>query len=250
MKLHYTILMVWIFLCSGCASAQAGDDKPAEAPEAKEAAEGIEATGEILLASPPSGWARVGGTRSESLQLAEYIPEAEINADPEAGEGMWKDRWKEKITLERLAGSPVPDPLDFLEGLKTDHLASCTHGSYTPISAAEENGYPTAVALLACPKLTLIDVAQVTLIKVIQGNEAFYTITRSIRGAPQTPPREKEKEKETAEADAEANKEEKDASAPSIDPTLVGGASVWLRAISVCETGSGKHPCPAEPAGQ
>jgi len=44
---------------------QAGDDETNQPPQA---------TGEILLAAPPSGWARVGGTQSESLQLAEYIP--------------------------------------------------------------------------------------------------------------------------------------------------------------------------------
>ncbi|MBM4204306.1 MAG: hypothetical protein FJ194_09195 [Gammaproteobacteria bacterium] len=163
---------------------------------------------------------------------------------------MSKERWKEKITLERLAGSPVPDPLDFLEGLRTDHLASCIHDSYVPVSTVEENGYPTAVALLACPKLSLIDASQVTLIKVIQGNEAFYTITRSIRDAPQSIPDAKGKEKEKENETEKGKGTEKSESTPGIDTTLVGGASVWLRAISVCDTGSPKHPCPGKGVGQ
>jgi hypothetical protein len=214
--------MLWLCLSCGCAAVQADDDKDDQALDRP-----APSSAEILLAAPPAGWAQVGGSRSESLQLAEYVPEAELKSNPEAEQGTWK----EKITMERLAGAPVPDPLDFLEGLRADHLASCTHGSYAPISAAEENGYPTAVALLACPKLSLIELSQVTLIKVIQGNAALYTITRSIRGAPQTL------------ADA------KDNSAPALDAVLVGGASVWLRAISVCEAGSAEHPCPETPAG-
>ncbi len=201
---------------------------------------------ETLLAAPPNGWTQIGGTQSGALKLAEYVPTAQLEANPEAARG----DWKEKITLERLDGTPIPDPLEFLDGLRADHLASCSQGSYTPIAAAEENGYPTAVAMLECPKLSVTDAGQITLIKVIQGDEAFYTITRAMRARPwlRSPLEEVGDEKAKGDAKDEPKEDVNSAYASPplpIDPTLIGGASIWLRAIKVCNPADPDHGCPA-----
>jgi hypothetical protein len=179
---------------------------------------------ERLLADVPAGWVQIGATTTSTFRIAEFTPEADLKADPSVAQG----NWREKITLERLAGEPVPDPLVFLDGLKSDHLEGCAKGSYLPISSTEENRYPTAVAMLVCPRLALADAGQVTMIKVIQGNSAFYTITRSIRTRPFS-----------------ASAEDKPPP-PPVDKEVIGGFSVWLKAISVCAPDQPDHPCKAE----
>lgn len=188
--------------------------------------------GETLRAAPPSGWMKTGGTDTGVLSLAEYMPAAELRADPTAAQG----NWREKITFERLEGQPVPDPLGFLDGLRIDHVQGCPDGGYSPVSAAEENGYPAAVALVDCPKLGVTEAGQVTMIKVMQGDEAFYTITRSIRVAPW----------QRASA-ADGAKPSPETHPSGIDPSVIGGFSVWMRAISLCNADDPQHPCSSAP---
>lgn len=235
MKLPSTTVLATLLVIlvgSGCSSQAAVE--PPSAPATAVDLVADPQSGETLLAAPPNGWSQTGGTRSGALSLAEYVPAATSGDD--AAEG----GWTEKITLERLDGTPVPDPLEFLEGLRADHLAGCRKGSYTPIAAAEENGYPTAVAMLVCPKLEVIDAGQVTLIKVIQGDAAFYTITRAIRSKAWSTLIDERPDQEASPADKDVDKPP----APPVDPTLIGGASAWLRAISVCNPGTPEHPCP------
>ena len=221
-------------LATGCAST--APITVATAPQTQPAP-----SGETLLAAPPEGWTQTGGTQSVLLRLAEFVPAADLEANPEVARG----NWKEKITLERLQGQPVPDPLEFLEGLRADHLAGCSRGSYTPIAAAEENGYPSAVAMLSCPKLSLTDAGQITLIKVIQGDDAFYTVTRSVRVAPWLTTTEDDAGDKQAADDAVegAAGDQAKAAGPAIEPSAIGGMSLWLRAIRVCNDATAEHPC-------
>ena len=140
------------------------------------------------------------------------------------------DGWTEKITFERLLGTPVADPLEYLDALKKDTSAACKEGAFHPIASGFENGYPSAVALIVCPKQAVTNTGQLTMIKVIQGNIAFYTITRSIRTAP-FPPDEKGSPVE-----------------PPVEKETIGGFSVYLKAISVCDPTRPDHPCPAAQA--
>lgn len=231
-----------LVVLSGCAApARPGTDQAAPDETASSTSAPIsDATpdGETLLASPPQGWVRVGGADAGAIRLAEYVPQAELEKNPEAAQG----GWKEKITFEQLEGQPVPDPLEFLEGLRTDHLESCPDGGYAPVAAAEENGYPTAVALVDCPKLGVTDAGQVTMLKVIQGDAAFYTVTRSIR----VPPWKATSAAATAEPTESASEISGSVKAPAetpVDPAVIGGFSVWLRAISLCNSTDADHPC-------
>lgn len=234
-NLPSTVTLVTLLIC-GCGSQAAVDAPPGPAADANAIAS--EASGETLLAAPPNGWTQIGATRSGDLSFAEYVPGAPSGGEP--GDGSWK----EKITLERLEGTPVPDPLEFLDGLRSDHLEGCRNGSYTPIAAAEENGYPTAVAMLVCPKLELVDAGQVTLIKVIQGDAAFYTITRAIRAGAWSSRINREDDDANGQDGRPTDREPEKAPSPPVDPTLIGGATVWLRAILVCTPEKPDHPCP------
>lgn len=193
---------------------------------------------EQLLGKAPGGWVQIGGTVTETLKMATFIPKppppiAEVSSTTaseksEASEAV--EGWTEKITFERLLGTPVADPLEYLEELKKDTSAACSNGAFHPIASGFENGYPSAVALIVCPKQAVTNTGQLTMIKVIQGNIAFYTITRSIRTAP-FPPDEKGSPVE-----------------PPVEKETIGGFSVFLKAISVCDPTRPDHPCPVAQA--
>ena len=178
---------------------------------------------------------QIGGTVTRTLKMAEFVPaqtqepaEDGATAASEDGKALEEeDGWKEKITFERLFGSPVADPLVYLDELKKDTNAACSDGSFLPIASGLENGYPSAVALIVCPKQALSNTGQLTMIKVIQGNSAFYTITRSIRTPPFPP---------------DKNGQQVD---PPVDRETIGGFSVYLKAISVCDPNRTDHPCPS-----
>ncbi len=192
---------------------------------------------EQLLGAPPVGWVQIGGTVTRTLKMAEFVP-VRAREPATAGQGAATQSsealeaeggWSEKITFERLLGTPVADPLEFLDELRKDTLAACSGGAFHPIASGFENGYPSAVALIVCPRQAVSNLGQLTMIKVIQGNAAFYTITRSIR----TPPFPPDKDGMPIE--------------PPVEKETIGGFSVYLKAITVCDPTRKEHPCPVIP---
>lgn len=194
-------------LIAGCATASeprseaAGSDTTARSP-----------AGEQLIAQAPLGWRQTGAVNTPVLKRAEFVPEQEDEAD-----------WIRRITLESMVEEPLPDPITFVDMMTAGRDRDCGTFRRHPTFAGEENGYPTAVYLLICHKDKETDRSEVTMLKAIQGNDAFYVITRSMRGEP-------------IPAEAE----------PDIDETVIGGWAVYLRSINVCDSGhaSGRHPCP------
>ena len=49
-----------------------------------------------------------------------------------------------------------------------------------PIADAAENGYPTRVWLLDCPKNRLSGRPKITLFKAVQGNDGFYLVQEGL----------------------------------------------------------------------
>jgi hypothetical protein len=195
---------VLLALAGGCSAlpqpattgSQAADDSAAPA-------------GELLLAKPPSGWQRIGGTTGPSIRTAEFVPD-----DAQIG------NWERRITFEAMKEEPLPDPLEFLDLIQAEQKAACAGFAAYPTFAGEENGYPSAVSLLLCEREHDSGMSVATMIKTIRGNEFFYVITRAKR----TPA--------TAEA------------AVPVDDQEVAAWSLYLKTIRVCDTRDGEHPCP------
>ena len=204
-------MMRWItfvLAMTGQLSACTGEN---EAAATSEAASPTPADGEVLLAAPPEGWQQVLSIDRPGLRMVEFVPEEEV------GSG---ENWRRKISFESLAGNPLPDPIDVVTGLSADQEGTC--GGFEAFSTFSglENGYPTTVHLMVCHRNKLSDKSQVTMVKVIQGNEHFYVITRSERGPP------------LAEG------------AQPISEEAIAGWSLYLKAITVCDAGEAEHPCP------
>ncbi len=227
---------LWLIGLTACANSPVKNDASPAAQTVSQ--EGTPLQNEQLIAEAPGGWVQSGGTVTDTLKMATFIPKpsttgAEVNSTTtsEEGEASAADGgWTEKITFERLLGTPVADPLEYLDELKKDTLAACKEGAFLPVASGFENGYPSAVAFIVCPKQAITNSGQLTMIKVIQGNAAFYTVTRSIRTAP-FPPDENGKPGE-----------------PPVEKETIGGFSVYLKAISVCDPTRPDHPCPEAPA--
>lgn len=229
----------WLIGLAACANSPANNaSSPIPLTVAQTAAEEVVARqAEQLIGEAPGGWAQIGGTVTDKLKMATFVPKpstqtGEVSASAAGEQGETSDAdggWTEKITFERLLGAPVADPLEYLEELKKDTLAACKEGAFLPVASGFENGYPSAVALIVCPKQAITNTGQLTMIKVIQGNAAFYTITRSIRTAP-------------FPADENGKPSE-----PPVEKETIGGFSVYLKAISVCDPARPAHPCPQIP---
>ena len=86
---------------------------------------------------------------------------------------------KQKITYEALSSADMDmDPLKMLEGLANGQGPQCEHFVDNPIYAGEENGFPTVVRLFECHGNKQTGKPLVTMIKVIKGKTALYSITR------------------------------------------------------------------------
>ena len=180
--------------------------------EAREPEDGAPPAGETLLADAPPGWVRIYSTDAANLKLVEYVA-----PDSPA------DDWTDKLTFESLAGPSLPDPAAFLNSMAADQKLNCDHSRVKETFSGTENGYPSYVRYFECDRNKLLDRGQVTMIKVIQGNEQLYTISRARRVAAFDMTAD-----ETAGVTAEDIR----------DWTL------HLRAISVCDTNRDAHPCP------
>ena len=169
---------------------------------------------EQLRLEVPEGWVKGIDRNAGNLRLAEYYPAA----TPET--------WTEKLTVEALSGDNLPDPLVFATGLAEEQREVCNDFSDDSIFAGFENGYPSTVHLMQCPQNKRSGRALITMIKIVKGNEALYTITRIWRFAAM--------EKDPASGELPEI---------PIDHESVGGWSHVLSKMTVCDPALAAHPC-------
>ena len=130
-----------------------------------------------------------------------------------------------------LKDPDLPDPIDFVQGLADDQAEACDAFAAQPVFAGFENGYPTVVHVLQCPRAKGSDTGLLTMLKVVQGNEALYTITRLWR----------------TEAAALPPISDKDQVPPLVEvpvpPEQVAAWSQALRKYVLCDTELAAHRC-------
>ena len=121
---------------------------------------------EQLLAQVPEGWVKVIDNQLGNLHVAEYYP-ADTTED-----------WRQKLSIEALAGDGLPDPLVFTQGMAEEQEKVCNKFTSNVVFAGFENGYATVVQMMECGETKRTGRALVTMMKVILGNQALYTVTR------------------------------------------------------------------------
>ncbi len=170
-----------------------------------------QAAQEHLRAEPPQGWTPGTATQTSRLRMSEFV-------HPDLLEG----GWREKITFERLVAQPVASPQDAVTLIGDELQAGCPGAQVFKTYSGKENGYLTEVALMTCPRSSVTQLGQITMLKAIAGNDALYTITRAKRVPPF----------DGAGATNYLPREE------------IAMWSAYLAAMSVCDPRSGDaHPC-------
>lgn len=172
---------------------------------------------ERLLAQIPEGWVQVIDNQLGNLHIAEYYP-ADTTED-----------WRHKLSIEALAGDGLPDPLVYTQGIAEEQAKVCNKFTSNVVFAGFENGYPTVVQMMDCGESKRASTALVTLMKVILGNQALYTVTRIWR-IPVTP----------------GTTSENPGAVPAqttIDKSELAGWSQKLRQVKVCDASLKAHPC-------
>lgn len=214
-KWHTTILIA--MLVAGCTRPHPDAPGPVPVPTPTPSPpHSHPPIGEELLAKPPSGWKESYANKAPGMRMAQYVPSGEDTHD-----------WQNMVSFESFTGNPLPQPLELLESVAKDQRAVCDNFESHPTYTGKENGYPTAVALFVCDRSKLTSKGELTLLKMIRGDDNFYVVTRSRRVAPIEP----------------------DDVWP-IPKQVMAEWSLYLRGIGVCNGADDAHPCPGKGSGQ
>ncbi len=195
---------------AGCVSAEAPTSEAATAAETGAAAQ---PASEQLSAAIPEGWIKVVDRYVGELHIVEYYP-------PDSS-----TEWEQKITVEALSGDDLPDPLIVADGLAEEQKDVCNDFRDNTVYAGFENGYATVVHMMECGQSQRTGKTLLTMIKVIQGNKALYTVTRIWRVEPPAPQLGEE------------------AAASAIDEAQVAAWAQSLRAVQLCDDTLAAHRC-------
>ena len=247
-------LLTLVLLIAGCSPEPNGGPAPADrnadsAPTATSAADDPDehaestpaapVTGEVLLASAPQGWVESGTLISPVMRMAEFVPAKQwektqtVEGEAPAGEetasatsvGEEADAEApsarlDRVTIEAQSGHPLPDPIDFVLSMSRDLAPRCKGFSDFNIMSGLENNYATSVRLLVCPRYKDQPLGEVLMIKAVQGQEYFYTVTRGRRlpafGTDEQP----------------------------LSAQTMAEWSAYLKAVGVCDPRRKEHPCP------
>ena len=130
-------------------------------------------TSEQLLAKAPHDWKLIYQINNGEIKLTDYIPATE-----EA------DNWITKLSFEAHTSLVEIDPITVIMGEIEKSNESCRHLEHSNLFSGLENNYPTSVRLIECGENAMSEKGEITLTKVIQGNEHFYVIRLVKRVAP------------------------------------------------------------------
>ncbi len=165
---------------------------------------------EQLLARPPVGWPIVYQLNTQSTRIVDYLPPGEAETD-----------WQTKISFESHQTLTDLDPIEALISEVTKVRETCSSVKDFNLFSGLENNYRTSTRLLLCGNNAYTKRGEISMLKVIQGNDYLY-IVRLIR---RIPPFEK--------------------SEPSMTPAEIAEWSTYLRNITVCDPRQTAHACSA-----
>lgn len=127
------------------------------------------APAEKLITEVPKHWVKTLDRRLGNLHLVEYYPPG-----PD-------ENWTEKLTIEVLSTPTPGDPLQHAQALADTQRNQCARFSDHGVFAGIENNYPTNVTLQHCVELTEPRGTLSRMLKIIQGQQALYTVVRAAR---------------------------------------------------------------------
>lgn len=173
---------------------------------------------EQLTLPTPERWQTVTQVATPVLRMSAFaVPSP-------AGEGF------DALSFEWFARdfAADSDPFSLIEQVAGTLEGNCEKGSDQPVFAGEENGYPTVVRLLICPRLNRTEPprGELLLLKAMIGDSGPWIVVRG---------------------------QEFDATAPPAAEVVRNIVARWsesMRAITLCDHDAPEHPCPAMAAAE
>ena len=153
-----TGLGLLMILVSGCTNQQ---------PKTTPSTTGFTAviTEEQLIAAPPKSWKVVEQLNTTNTRLIDYIPAQET-----------QENWQTRLSFESHAALTDLDPIDTLLREVEKTREKCSDLKDYNLFSGLENSYPTSTRLLMCGSNAFTSRGEISMLKVIQGNDYFYFI--------------------------------------------------------------------------
>jgi hypothetical protein len=132
-----------------------------------------ELVNENLLAPAPPGYKVGSHDRKGVLQITEWVPANQT-----------VENWTEMLTVQVFYGLKAA-PEQFMHQLEQRWRGACPGaGDAQPVAGGVENGYPSLVWILECPKNPATGKMELTWFKGVQGNDSFYLVQKAFRFTP------------------------------------------------------------------
>jgi hypothetical protein len=128
---------------------------------------------ENLLAGAPPGYKVGFHDKKSDLEMTEWVPANQT-----------VENWTEMLTVQVFFRLKIT-PEQFMRALEGRWRGACPGaGDAQPIVGSVENGYPSLLWILECPKNPGTGQPELTWIKGVQGNDSFYAVQKSFKFTP------------------------------------------------------------------
>ncbi len=141
------------------------------ASSASAAGAGLE--NENLLVTAPAGYKVGFETKKPNMLMTEFVPDKETVED-----------WSEMVTVQVFFGLKTT-PQQFMANMDKLWRSGCPAATEAhTVAEATENGYPTLVWLLDCPKNPKSGKPEITWFKAVKGNDSLYLVQKAFKFMP------------------------------------------------------------------
>lgn len=128
---------------------------------------------ENLLQVLPAGYKVDFQTKKDTMLMSEMVPQNET-----------VNNWSEMVTTQVFLGLKAVTPEDFQARMQKTWASACKGAQFASVTKGEENGYPFAIWIQACPLNQATGKAENTWFKAIQGNDSFYVVQKAFKFSP------------------------------------------------------------------
>jgi hypothetical protein len=157
--------------------------------------------GETLVATIPDGFKMGSQSDHDRVTTLEWVRTTES-----------AQTWTEMVIVQIDRRATASTPPQVVQAVGKKWLGTCKGSAVNQIPDGQANGYPVSMLLVHCPLNAATDKPETTVLRVIKGGDALYSIQKTFR--------------------FEASN------------TQLGQIMKYLNAVNVCDTRQTDHPCP------
>jgi hypothetical protein len=129
--------------------------------------------GETLVATIPTGFKMGSQADHDRVTTLEWVRETES-----------AQNWTEKVTVQIDRRINPTTPPQVLQGIGKKWLSTCKGSAANQIPDGQANGYPVSMLLVHCPLNAATGKPETTVLRVIKGTDAIYSIQKTFKFYP------------------------------------------------------------------